>query len=570
MRALVLGSFLLFAAPVVSLAQMTMQQRVDDFNYLTALLNRNYAPYEWKRQVFGFDLLETKPWIERVRAARTDAEFYDICIEYIGNLNDYYTYLDLPSDFEAYLGFTGDLYDNKLIVESIDRTQLPSSRYNIALGDEVISIDGRSVESLLNEYGKFVIDSNPKSTRRAAADFLTYRLQRYMPRAAEIGETSRVEILKASDGSTVTLNLPWSVLGTPMRVGPVPDFSGVTASSASAATPYYQKLLSVFDRAGRGRTSRRELSASAIANAESTDTAEVTGIGRVAPLYALPDGFQTRVGRLASDTIYSGWYESGGKRIGLLRIPAFSTATAFFNQLDTEIAWLNDNTDVLVLDQMRDRLTSLCSSERVAARFVGKSFLQPGFEFRATWSNVLSFELALESALDSGADDATIDGLTAMLADLRTAYSENRGRTGAFPFCGTTIERQPALDRNGRVINYTKPILLVTDELSSDFLAATLKDAGRVTQFGTRTRGVLGTSIAVPGPAFSEMNVYIKDSLLVRAAPAKSPGYPDSPYVESAGVAPEIVEDFMTLENFRQRGVPFAQAMTRAALGLLQ
>jgi hypothetical protein len=548
-----------------------MQQRVDDFNYLSGLLNRNYAPYEWKKQVFGFDLLQTKPWVERVQNAKTDAEFYDICIEYIGNLNDYYTYLELPSDFEAYLGFTGDLYDNKLIVELIDRTQLPASRYNIALGDEVVSIDGRGVASLLNEYGKFVIDSNPKSTRRAAADFLTYRLQRYMPRAAEVGETSQVEILKASDGSAVTLNLPWSVLGTPMRVGPVPDFKGAQSKSAAAATPYHEKLLAFFDRAGRGRMSRREFSASAAAaSPENTDTAEVTGVGRIAPIYSLPDGFQTRVGRLTSDTIYSGWYESGGKRIGLLRIPNFSTATAFFTQLDTEIAWLNDNTDVLVLDQMRDRLTSLCSAERVAARFVGKPFLQPGFEFRATWANVISFELALESALDNAADDATIDALTAMLKDLRTAYSENRGRTGPFPFCGATIERQPATDRNGQVINYTKPILLVTDELSSDFLAATLKDAGRVTQFGTRTRGVLGTSVSVPGPAFSEMTVYIKDSLMVRAAPAKSEGYPDSPYVESSGVAPEIVEDFMTLENFRQRGVPFAGAITRAALGLLQ
>jgi len=275
------------------------------------------------------------------------------------------------------------------------------------------------------------------------------------------------------------------------------------------------------------------------------------------------------LGRGRTDVIYTGWYESGGKRIGYLRIPAFTTGTAFATQLDAEVTWLNANTDVLIVDQMRDRLQSICSAERAAARLIGKPFRQPGLEIRATWTTVITYEIAVEDAIFFGADDDTIAALEAILNDLRTAYSENRGRTGPQPYCGSKIDRPPVLDRTGQPVGYDKPILLVTDELSSDFFAATLKDAGKAKQFGMSTRGTLGTGVVVLGPAFSEMTVYIKDSILARSGPASSAGFPDSPYVENAGVYPEFVEDFMTLENLRQRGAPFVEAFTKAALSLL-
>ncbi len=553
-----LSSLLVLTVSATLFGQISMQQRVDDFTYLSSLLNRNYAPYEWKIKVSGFDMLDLEPWLKKVRDAKDDTEFYNICVDYVANLNDYNTFVTLPSDFEAYLGFTADLYDGKAIIESIDRGQLPSSRYAIALGDELLSIDGRSVESLINEYGKFVIDANPKATRRAAVDFLTYRLQAYMPASADIGVTSRVEILKA-DGSTVKLDLPWSKIGTPMQAGPLPDFT------FADSTPFHERFLAQLDRGAQSRRVYRPVS-----EATETTLPEVQSIGAVSPVYALPANFQTRLGRGRTDTIYSGSYESGGKKIGYLRISNFSNSTTFFTQLDTEVAWLNDNTDVLVLDQMRDRLNSICAAERAAARFTGKPFLQPGFEVRATWTNVLNFELAVESAIDNGADDQTIRGLQSILKDLRAAFAENRGRTGPEPFCGTTIERPAAVDRNGRVISYDKPILLVTDELSSDFFAATIKDAGKATQFGIRTRGSLGTGATLPGPAYTEMTVYVKDSLMTRAAAVKSPGYPDSAYVENTGVHPEIVEEYMTMENYRRRGAPFVESFTKAALGLLQ
>jgi hypothetical protein len=45
-----------FANPVH--AQLTVEQRTHDFVNLAALYAKRYAPYEWKKQLYGFDLSE--------------------------------------------------------------------------------------------------------------------------------------------------------------------------------------------------------------------------------------------------------------------------------------------------------------------------------------------------------------------------------------------------------------------------------------------------------------------------------------------------------------------------------
>lgn len=546
MKRLIL-SFLIATA---AWAQLSMQQRVDDFNYLSGVLNRNYAAYEWKQKVLGFDLLETRPWLEKVRAAKDDFEYYDICIAYVASLSDANTYVQLPSDFVADLGFTADLYDGKAIIDLIDRQKLPLSKYDLALGDELVSMDGIPVERLIQEYGKYGIESNKRSTDRFAVDFLTYRQQAYVTRAADVGATARVAIRKA-DGTTETLDLPWTKTGTPMQVGPVPDF---TAESKS------EPVLDSLDRAAqpRFRTARN------LAAAADADPVEVSATGALAPLFTLPADFQRRLGTGRTDQISSGSYLSAGKRIGYLRIPSATASTAFLNQLDGELVWLSANTDVLVLDQMRDRITNICASERVAARFVGRSFTQPGFAYRGTLANVRLYEDALDNATAAGAPDATIGILGDILRALRQAYAENRGMTGALPVCGTSLTDRPVT-----TVSYTKPILLVVDEFSSDLVPAILQDEGRAKVFGMRTRGTLGLSLAVRGSAFGETVIFVKDALMVRSKSVKNPGYPDGPYVESSGVHPEVVEDFMTIDNYKRKGVGFVEAFTKSALDLI-
>ena len=58
MKKVLLVAALLSFAPSC-FAQLTQQQKLTDFKALVALYDKNYGPFDWKKQVFGFDLLST-------------------------------------------------------------------------------------------------------------------------------------------------------------------------------------------------------------------------------------------------------------------------------------------------------------------------------------------------------------------------------------------------------------------------------------------------------------------------------------------------------------------------------
>jgi hypothetical protein len=124
-------------------AQLTVEQKLHDFENMAALYARRYAPYEWKRQLFGFDLLDIGPWLDRVARSADDLEFFEIALEYVASLDDTHSSFSMPSTFLATLGFTVDIFDDRVLIESINRARLPVQQYPFQIGDELISVDGR-------------------------------------------------------------------------------------------------------------------------------------------------------------------------------------------------------------------------------------------------------------------------------------------------------------------------------------------------------------------------------------------------------------------------------------------
>lgn len=101
MRAI--GSFLAVCAFTCTLsAQMSSDQRVQDFQTLVDLCAKRYAPNDWKKQAMGFD--QVSPWLDRVRNAKDDLEYYEIAAQYVASLQDTHTSFRTPSSFSADLG----------------------------------------------------------------------------------------------------------------------------------------------------------------------------------------------------------------------------------------------------------------------------------------------------------------------------------------------------------------------------------------------------------------------------------------------------------------------------------
>ena len=158
--------------------------------------------------VFGYDALNLAPWLDRVRTARDDLEFFEICSEYVASLDDLHSSFRTPSSFIAFLGFTADLYDGKALIDSISRPLLPVAFFPVNIGDELVSVDGKTVEELIAQFSKLRRRGTPVHTRRAAVDLIAFRPQSVVPRAVELGSMARVQV-RPFGGEPQEFTIPW-------------------------------------------------------------------------------------------------------------------------------------------------------------------------------------------------------------------------------------------------------------------------------------------------------------------------------------------------------------------------
>jgi C-terminal processing protease CtpA/Prc len=157
--------------------------------------------------------------------------------------------------------------------------------------------------------------------------------------------------------------------------------------------------------------------------------------------------------------------------------------------------------------------------------------------------------------------------------EITTANSAMRGRTKPIPLDDVTIDRDPAMDAKGNVIAYTKPIVVLVDEMSAsaaDAFAATIQDNARGPLLGWRTMGAGGSVEAWEAGTYSLGVATVTESLMNRKTAIVTAEYPAAPYVENIGVRPEIVVDYMTADNLNRQGKPFVDAFVAAILAQIQ
>jgi len=293
----------------------------------------------------------------------------------------------------------------------------------------------------------------------------------------------------------------------------------------------------------------------------------VAGFGFLAPVFKLPANFKIRMGASPFDSFYSGTFSAQGLNIGYIRISDFLFDSS--PDLETELAYMQGNTDGLIVDVMRNPGGDLCVAENYAAHFISTPFRTVGLEIRATRSWVLGFEQALQDAQDLGAPDDVIQQLQNLLQQVSDAYASPSGRTPPLPVCSSSLQVDPATDQDGNNIAYTKPIMLLTDEMTwsaAEFFAAVLQDNQRVMIFGARTVGAGGNMNDYPVTTYSFATATVTESLLSRKTPVQVDNFPTSPYIENVGVRPDVVQEYMTVDNLTNRGATFVQAFSDAVV----
>ncbi|MEZ5353135.1 MAG: S41 family peptidase [Bryobacteraceae bacterium] len=535
-------------------AQLTVEQKLFDFQQMAASFGKNYAPLEWKRQIHpGLDLFDLRAWTDRVRATKNDLEFADLCFEFAAQFDDGHTQPAMQSDFVAFLPIATDVYDGKVLIEAIDRRALPPARYPFVVGSEVVTLDGVPAEQWLERLAKYSFGANALSNRRFAADYMTFRPQAIYPFAHRLADTAMVGVRMAS-GDVEEFEMAWVKRGTPVEnFGKVPNQRFAAASDgladSGAADDWLRRMRNLRMAVGRPLA--------------------LSGFGNPAPYYRLPAGFRVRLGLARTDAFVSGTYQAEGLRIGYIRFGSFDGSTEALTQFITEVQFFEANTDGLVIDDTRNPGGDACYTEALLRLLMPAPFRTLGFQIRPTASLLTGLSRSLTSARANGAEQFQIDQLEALYTDISKAYQEDRGLTGPLPLCGLSLDAQPVRDRAGALISYDKPILVLTDELSAsaaDAFAAVMQDNGRAVIFGMRTMGLGGAlfSVGLPLTTYSEIEGSVTGALMVRARDIVSSEYPTAPFIENIGVRPDIYYDYMTAENLTTQGVPFVRAFTAA------
>ena len=557
MKKLTISLMICMAFPPAWAQSLTPAQKESDFRYLASLFATYYAPYEWKQQFLGFDTLKITPWLNRVAATQTDLDFYEVCVDYVASLNDTHDHFSLPSDFIARLPITVDVYDGKVLIETINRSLLPASDYPFVVGDELVSMDGIDMEQLLKDNAKYAAYENPISTRRLAATRVVLRAQSLQPHAPDVSDTAQVGI-RRQNGNVEAYTIQWQKTGTQLEVGPVPSPRGASSASlrkfADDDRPDYERFLDQFTYGG--------VDASAVG---------VQGYGLRNPIFlgGLGPTFTRRLGGAAADFYYSGTFKYEDLTFGYIRIPNYAPASQALQLqvFEREIAFMNANTDGLIVDEMRNTGGFLCFGENIAARLIPYQFHATGFILRAFWARLVGFYNAMISAKAAGAPFNVIAQYENIYNALVTANAQSRGLTEPVPLCTSSLDRDPATDSAGNILAYQKPMRLLTDEFSvstADSVAGMIQDAGRAVLYGMRTNGAGGNNTSYDAGPFSQGVTGMTIGLQVRKAPIATSDYPTTPYIENVGVRPDVVSDYMTRDNLLQNGAPFVNGFLQA------
>jgi hypothetical protein len=541
----------------VAFGQLTLDQKLADFYHVAGVYAKRYGPYEWKRDIIGFDLLNAAPWIEKIVASKDDLDFYEVLSEYVSRLNDAHDVYTLPSNFVATLNFSVDIYEGKLLVDSINRVRLPVADFPFAAGYELVSIDNQDAPALLQTLLRYQIAANPRSTARFAASFLTVRPQQVMPHAANVPDTSTV-VFRNPNSKLEMYSIPWTKSGLPLTsVGkyqtPAAVLNPASEEASDEVPPYMAPLIR-------------------LQNSRIPDRA-VIGFGSLAPVFSAPSGFTRRLGA-PGDPFFSGVFEASGFQIGFIRIPSYSPAntTAALAAFQREMAYFQANTDGLVIDDTRNPGGSGSYVNQILSYLMPSQWRAIGFEIRATSDWVISISSALEQAKAARAPQSIIDLFESIKAAIVNANASYRGRTAPVPIDDVVLVREPARDAQGNLLAYTKPLIVLIDDMSAsaaELFAAGIQDNRRGPLVGFRTMGAGGNVESWEAGSYSLGRTTVTESLMNRGRNVFTMGYPavlflSTPYVENVGVLPDVPLDYMTAANLAQGGKPFVDAIVAA------
>ena len=528
----VLIALVAFAAGSAFARPMSTEEKITDFRGLVAQIKSGYGPIRYKKEVMGIDIDVLAPKYEaRIAASTTNRDFYYAMAQFITEFRDGHFNAMIPTTHQKTLPFMNDLVEGKVLIDSIDRSQLSEAAFPFERGDEVVMFDGRPVGDVVSEIMTYVQSGTELSVRRKSVWTLTLRRGSRLPVpvGTEIGET-RIKHARAGRVETVAAGvLKWIEAGEaldefdPAKERPLSVVKSLNTNyGVLSVREEYESLL--------GKNIERSYACNPGTRIAIPEGATV--------LMNPPNG---------PFTAYYHYDARFGGNVGYLRIPDYSPQDELgnfayeerFAQYQYAVDMLERNTVGLVIDQDHNCGGSVEYLEQMLGLFFTQQYKPTMFQLLATKESYFDLKTWVDALppFTIGRDRVqAVLNLVRTTAETRQSWlTTQTGITGRDFY-------QP------NEVHYTKPIVVLADEMAGsggDAFPSMLGFAmggavPRATLIGTQTSGLDGHVQEMSPLYYSRFSGRLTKSLFYRA---------DGVPVENNGAVPSAENRYTPTYN---------------------
>lgn len=517
----------------VSKSHPTHEKMKSHLDIIRNILDAGYAPVKWKESRFGWTLDEkinlAKDKID-LHGRLSVKDFQKIVRDFFMSMHDLHVSARFHSTESATLPFLVKGVDERYFITHVDNSMLSPSIYRIEKGDELVTFDGKPTHDVVLSLQQEFMSTEDEGTDRAITEmFLTNRKG---AQAHDVPQGSvMIGIRKIGQKKIYNMQLTWDyvpeLISNHYKINinqdqgkPVFERNMFKLLMVSAYQDFFKSLCIDDQECGQRPGSRKSF---------------------------LPSLGKKWWTSSKNSTFYAYLYENeSGNLIGYVRIPHYMGSTEEVLEFAEMMAYFEERSDALVIDQVNNPGGSLFYMCALAALLTDQPLDIPKHHIAINQEYVAqAVELIPLFENISGDDEAqSVLGnsfyghpVTHQMAKFFLNYFRfivNEWEAGRILTKATHLYGFDKINPNPYG-SYSKPILILVNELSiscGDFFPAILQDNKRAIVMGAKTSGAGGFVLPAKFPNLLGLN-YFNYTGSIAERIDKSP-------IENLGVTPDI------------------------------
>lgn len=523
--------------------QLTMDEKLADLSQLIHQIKNGYGPKEYKKEKLGIDVdtLAKKYWRE-MEKTKNNGEFYSLIIKFVAEFKDGHFNASIPTGYKAFLPVDVNLIKDKVLIENVQREILSVETFPFEKGDEVIALNGRPVEEIMNEFIPYVQTANPLAAKAVAAYWITFRPGRKVP--VPLGDAT-LTVRSRKTGKEETVKLAWQYIGE--------LFDENIVSATKAMTAFFETVPQSSNAYDPTSLSMKDIVGDMRPNLESTY--HCNPITRI--------NIPKNAVILIEKPFTAYYYPTSGGNIGYIRIPDYSPPDdnkdgkedygEWFENYRWTLNKLEKNTMGLVIDQDHNCGGDIYYLENIVSLFIKGEFEPMQFKFRASKEQLLWLKSWMEEY--NNPYYMEYDGVLEIYGIIKDSIEK-----------GLYLTPMTTAHGNQKITGlnvYTKPVVILIDYFAGsggDAFPAIMQGMGRAKLLGTTTAG-LGGHVAETAPlTYSQIKIRLTQSLFFK---------PDGTPVENIGAIPDIPYE-ITADDFVNGYEGYKEFYTKEILKLVR